>query len=138
MFTFSYFILKNMAYKIGMNMRVMSVPTNRPPMMVTARLPNMASGMSGIMPRMVVSDAIITGRNRLFELLTNAALGYMPSLICRLISSMSTITFLIIMPIRPSTPTMATKPKGLPVISTAGITPTKMSGMQQKMMAGFL
>ena len=38
-----------------MKMSVMSVPMNRPPMMVTARLPNIASGISGIMPRMVVS-----------------------------------------------------------------------------------
>ena len=121
-----------------MKMRVMSVPMNRPPMMVTARLPNMASGMRGIMPRIVVSEAIMTGRSRLFELPTRAARGSTPSLICRLISSMSTIPFFTIMPIRPSTPTMATKPKGLPVMSTAGITPTKMSGMQQKMMAGFL
>ena len=48
-----------------MKMRVMSVPTNRPPMIVTARLPNMASGISGIIPRMVVSDVMRIGRRRI-------------------------------------------------------------------------
>ena len=33
---------------MGIKMSVISVPTNKPPMMVTARLPNMASGMRGI------------------------------------------------------------------------------------------
>ena len=46
----------------------MSVPMNRPPMMVTAKEPNMESGTSGIMPRMVVRLAIITGRRRDLEL----------------------------------------------------------------------
>ena len=107
-------------------------------MMVTANEPNMESGTNGIIPRMVVRLAIITGRRRDLELWMSATRGSMPCDISRVISSIRTIPFLIIMPISPSTPTIATNPNGLPVSITTGITPIITNGMQQKMMAGFL
>ena len=48
-----------------MKSKVISVPKSKPPMMVTAILPNIASVSNGIIPNTVVSDAIMTGRKRL-------------------------------------------------------------------------
>ena len=53
----------------------MSVPNSNPPMMAAANEPNMASVSKGIIPKMVVREAIITGRKRLCELSINAAVG---------------------------------------------------------------
>ena len=47
-------------------------------MMDAANEPNMASGNNGIIPKMVVSDAIITGRKRLCELSIQALMGSTP------------------------------------------------------------
>ena len=54
----------------------MSVPNSNPPMMAAANEPNMASVSKGIIPKMVVREAIITGRKRLCELSINACLLY--------------------------------------------------------------
>ena len=43
----------------------MSVPNSNPPMMAAANEPNMASVSKGIIPKMVVREAILTGRKRL-------------------------------------------------------------------------
>ena len=51
-----------------MKISVMRVPTNKPPIIVTAKEPNIESGTKGIMPKMVVRLAIITGRKRDLEL----------------------------------------------------------------------
>ena len=48
--------------------------------MEAANEPNMASGNNGIIPRIVVSDAIITGRRRLCELSISAVTGSTPCL----------------------------------------------------------
>ena len=56
----------------------MTVANSNPPMMEAASDPNMASGKSGIIPRMVVSEAIITGRRRLCELSIKAVIGSTP------------------------------------------------------------
>lgn len=56
----------------------MSVPNSNPPMIEAANEPNMASGNSGIIPRIVVSEAIITGRRRLWALSINAVTGSTP------------------------------------------------------------
>lgn len=58
-----------------MNRSVISVPNVRPPMMEAASEPNIASGSSGIIPRMVVSAAMVTGRRRLWALSTSAVIG---------------------------------------------------------------
>lgn len=58
----------------------MSVPNSNPPMMAAANEPNMASVNKGIIPKMVVREAIITGRKRLCELSINAAVGSTPGL----------------------------------------------------------
>ena len=105
-------------------------------MMVTASDPKRESEMRGIIPRMVVSDAIITGSRRDLLLSMSALSSGLPCDICSDISSMSTIPFLIIIPISPSMPTMATNPKSFPERSTDGKTPTTTNGMQEKMMAG--
>ena len=114
----------------------MSVPTASPPMMVTASEPKSESLMSGIMPRIVVSEAIATGSRRDLLLSISAALNSLPCEVCSEISSISTMPFFIIMPISPRMPTMATKPNSLPERRTDGNTPTTTNGMQQKMMAG--
>ena len=44
----------------------------------TVNEPNMASGNNGIIPKIVVSEAIITGRRRLCELSINAVTGSTP------------------------------------------------------------
>ena len=108
---------------MGMKINVMSVPTKSPPIMVTANEPNMASGTNGTMPRMVVRLAIMTGNRRDFELRIKAFLGVTPFAISKLISSIKTMPFFIIMPINPNTPTMATKPNCLPLRRTNGMTP---------------
>ena len=56
-------------------------PHSNPPMIAAASEPNMASDSKGIIPRMVVSEAIITGRRRLWELSINAVTGSIPLLI---------------------------------------------------------
>ena len=75
---YEFFILKNNAYNTGINSKVITVPNSNPPMMEAANEPNMASGSSGIIPRMVVSEAIITGRRRLCELSIKAVIGSTP------------------------------------------------------------
>ena len=114
----------------------MSVPNSNPPMIEAANEPNIASGNSGIIPRIVVSEAIITGRRRLWELSINAVTGSTPWLICNVISSISTIPFFIIIPINPNVPTIATKLNVFPVSNITATTPTKTNGMQQKMIIG--
>ena len=57
---------------------MMTVANSNPPMMEAANEPNIASGKSGIIPQMVVSEAIITGRRRLCELSINAVIGSTP------------------------------------------------------------
>ena len=115
----------------------MSVPNNRPPIMEAANEPNMESVNRGIIPRIVVSEAIMTGRNRLCALSMSAVVGSVPRLSCNVISSISTIPFLISIPISPKVPTMATKLKVFPVMSMTATTPTNMKGRQQKMISGF-
>ena len=105
-------------------------------MMAAAMELNIASGSSGIMPRIVVSEAIITGRRRFFELRMRASTGSIPLDISIDISSMSTMPIFTIMPISPSVPTIATKSNVLPVISMARITPMTTMGMLSRMMAG--
>ena len=56
----------------------MSVPNNRPPIMEAANEPNMESVNRGIIPRIVVSEAIMTGRNRLCALSMSAVVGSVP------------------------------------------------------------
>ena len=51
-------------YSTGINTNMMSVPTDRPPIIVTASEPKSESETRGIIPRMVVSEAIITGSSR--------------------------------------------------------------------------
>ena len=75
---YEFFILKNNAYNTGINSKVITVPNSNPPMMEAANEPNMASGSNGIIPRMVVSEAIITGRRRLCELSIKAVTGSTP------------------------------------------------------------
>ena len=104
--------------------------------MDAASEPNIASDNSGIIPRIVVREAIITGRRRLWELSIKAVTGSIPLLICNVISSINTMPFLIIIPISPSVPTMATKLNVFPVSSMIATTPTKTNGMQQKIMSG--
>ena len=50
-------------------------------MMTTAAGPNSESPKRGIMPRMVVSDASMTGRKRLAELSIRASTGSLPAFI---------------------------------------------------------
>ena len=61
-----------------MNSNVISVPNVSPPIMEAASEPNMATGSNGIMPRIVVSAAIDTGRKRLCELSIKAFIGSTP------------------------------------------------------------
>ena len=63
---------------MGMKRSVISVPNVRPPIMEAASEPNMASGSSGIMPKMVVSAAIVTGRRRHWALSSYAVIGSIP------------------------------------------------------------
>mgnify|MGYP007135440331 CR=1 FL=1 len=51
-------------------------------MIVAAIEPNIASPSSGIIPRMVVSEAIITGRRRLWALTTSPAMRSVSPLHC--------------------------------------------------------
>ena len=57
------------------------VPTSRPPIMATAIGPNMASDVSGIIPSIVVPDAIITGRRREDDAARSASTGFAPAFI---------------------------------------------------------
>ena len=72
------FTLKNIAYNTGMNNKVISVLTSNPPMMTTAAGPKSGSLNSGIIPKMVVIEVSITGRNRRAELSSNAFTGSIP------------------------------------------------------------
>ena len=86
----------------------------------------------------VVNEAIITGLNLPEELLSKASTGSTLSLSCNSISSIKTIPFLIIIPTKPSTPTIATNPKVLPDANIPKITPISNRGMQQTIISGFL
>ena len=59
----------------------MIVPTRRPPIMDTAIGPNIASEIRGIIPRIVVPEAIITGLNLDEEADNRASTGSTPVLI---------------------------------------------------------
>ena len=96
----------------------MTVPTSKPPIMATAIGPNMASEIKGIIPKMVVPEAIMTGRRREEEAASNAWTGGTPAFIWIVISSISTTPFFIIIPISPKAPTIATKLKGLSIYRT--------------------
>ena len=84
----------------------------RPNMIVTAMAAKKASASSGIIPRTVVIAAIDTGRTRLTPESTMAANGSLPLSICRLISSINTMAFLINIPIRLRKPSNAMNPNG--------------------------
>ena len=47
---------------MGTNTRVISVPTNSPAIIATAIDPYMGSLTNGIIPNIVVNEAIVTGR----------------------------------------------------------------------------
>ena len=83
-----------------------------------------------------VSEAIITGRKRAAALWRSAAAGSVPAAMRASMSSMSTMQFLIIMPTKPSAPTMAQKVNANPLMSIAATMPTASSGMQHRMMIG--
>ena len=106
--------------------------------MVAAIEPNIASLKSGIIPRIVVREAIITGRNLLSALDMRAFAGSTPAAICAPISSMRTMQFFIIMPTRPNAPTIAQKVNVLPVSNIAPTIPIARSGMPQIIISGFL
>ena len=105
-------------------------------MMDAEREPNIGSVSNGIIPNMVVSEAIITGRKRLCALSVKAVTGSVPLLICCEISSISTIPFFINIPISPNVPTIATKSKVFQVSSMTATTPTKIIGKTERMMMG--
>ena len=107
----SFSMGKNKAYNTGINTKVITVPTSNPPIIVTAREPNKSSPSKGIIPRIVVKEAIITGRKREDDESSKATNLPLPEAICKVISSSNTTPFLIIIPINPKAPTIATKPK---------------------------
>ena len=112
------------------------VEKNSPPMIVAAIEPNIASPSSGIIPRMVVSEAIITGRRRLWALTTSPAMRSVSPLHRWPISSNNTMQFLISMPINPNAPTMAQKSNVFPVSNIAPTMPTANKGMQHNTIVG--
>lgn len=114
----------------------MSVPNSNPPMMAAANEPNMASVSKGIIPKMVVREAIITGRKRLCELSINAARRFNSPVYLQRYFIHQHNTILINIPINPSVPTIATKLKVFPVSSMTATTPTKTRGIQQKIIIG--
>ena len=105
-------------------------------MMVTAMETKNASNSSGIMPSAVVEAAMATGRRRLTPESRIAAFGALPSASCRLISSMSTMAFLMSMPIKLRKPSVAMKPNGWPVSSNPPVTPITASGTHSQMISG--
>ena len=117
---------------------MITVPTNKPNIIVTAIAPNKSSDNRGIMPNIVVNAAIITGRKREDDESSKAASGSLPEPICNVISSSKTTPFLIIIPISPKAPTIATNPKSLPVSNMPSTIPIIASGRQRKIIAGFL
>ena len=119
-----------------MNISVATDENSNPPIIVAAIEPNIESVSSGIMPRIVVSEAIITGRIRLSELFSNASVGSIPLSNCMLISSISTMQFLISIPTRPKAPTIAQKVNDCPEMSIADTIPTANNGMQQIIIVG--
>lgn len=116
---------------------MISVPTKRPPIITTAADPNRESLNSGIIPKIVVKDASTTGRKRITELSNNAEAGFLPSEICNVISSIRTMAFLINIPTKPSTATIATNPNTLPEINIPAVTPMKIKGKHRMMISGF-
>ena len=81
-------------------------------MIVTAIEIKNASVSSGIMPRIVVAAASMTGRIRATPESTTASKGFFSVSICRSISSIRTMAFLIIIPIRARNPSRGMKPNG--------------------------
>lgn len=83
------------------------------------------------MPAMVVMAAMSTGRVRATVASTIARWSEAPERCWALISSMSTMTFLTIMPSSPSHPAMGKKPKSKPVSSIPTATPMSDRGSTQ-------
>ena len=108
-----------------------------PKTIVAAMPPNATSNSNGIIPAMVVMAAISTGRVRDTVASTIACCKGMLELRWILISSISTMTFLIIMPNSPSHPAMGKNPKSKPVSSIPTAMPIRESGNTQRMMTGW-
>lgn len=100
-------------------------------MIVAAIPPKAMSNSRGIMPAMVVMAAMSTGRVRATVASTIARWSEAPERCWTLISSMSTMTFLTIMPSSPSHPAMGKKPKSKPVSSIPTATPMSDRGSTQ-------
>ena len=86
-------------YATGSTNSVNAEATSRPPMMVAAIPPNIASNSNGNIPRIVVPDAMATGMIRLVVALITAFSGAFPEAASMSIWSTNTIAFLIFIPI---------------------------------------
>ncbi len=104
-------------------------------MITTAMDSKKASNNSGIMPRMVVTAAMHTGRTREMEAIITASKGSRVS-ISSLICSTSTMPFFTSMPDRLRKPSNAMKPKGAFSSSRPRVTPMMASGTVAQITSG--
>ena len=88
------------------------------------------------MPRAVVEAAMTTGIKRFVPELRIAVNGSLPAAVCTLISSTSTIAFLISIPVKLSNPSNAMKPNGCLVTSRPNVTPIRASGTHSQITNG--
>ncbi|EAQ55235.1 hypothetical protein MED222_06455 [Vibrio sp. MED222] len=129
-------ILYRMANITGTTISVSTVAKPKPAMMVIAIEPKNASNTKGIMPKIVVSAAIDTGRTRLIALSTTAKYGSLPVCSSLLIWSSSTIPFFKIMPLKLSKPRKAVKLNGILVPNRPIETPMIESGTVNQITSG--
>jgi len=105
-------------------------------MIVTAMPRKNASKISGVMPRIVVPAASMTGRRRLIDPSSTARPPASPRSMRWSISSTSTIAFLMSMPESDRKPSSAVKLNAVSVIRSPQVTPQIDIGTTAQMISG--
>ncbi len=136
-------LLSIAAYTAGTIIMVMIVEKIIPPITATpigrqVSEPSPVLTAIGTIPRMVVSEVINTGRRRERQAWATASYRRMPRSRMRLMKSMSTIPFLVTIPIKRTPPKAATILNVVLVSNKASTTPVKANGIDNMMMNGIL
>ena len=124
-----------MAYNTGTTSSVSAVANARPNMIVIAIGLNIAvpPHSNGVMPNTVVAVVSRIGRKRCWQAVKIASYWVLPnSLISIAMRSSKTIALLMIMPDSEINPSKVKKPNDELAISSPNVTPTKPSGMVER------
>ena len=116
------------AYKAGTKHSVSTVAVSKPPMMAMAMGPQNTEKAKGTRAKMAAAAVSRMGRARRTVASTMASVMVAPSARSWSIWLTRMTEFRMMMPASAMKPSMATKPKGAPVIRRAAVTPIRPSG----------